>query len=129
MERRIGEVFEFEGKNLKVIQSDDCCGCYFESEGKGCLNKSHDLTGECNPLLRDFNVGVIFKDVEEIQRSIGEVFRLSGVEFEVAKGTCEDCHFNYGGCRVFRNALGECEYFRRIDRTNVCFKLRKNETD
>lgn len=129
MERRIGEVFEFEGKNLKVIQSDDCCGCYFESEGKGCLNKSHDLTGECSPLVRDFNVGVIFKDVEEIQRNIGEVFRLSGVEFEVAKGTCEDCHFRYGSCHVFRNALGECEYFRRSDRENVCFKLRKNEAD
>lgn len=60
MVRKIGEVFEFAGRRLKVekAQSGSCTGCFFL--GKKCLERVH---GECCDDFREDNTDVIFKEV------------------------------------------------------------------
>lgn len=62
MERKIGEVFEFEGRKLKVekVKHGSCTGCYFLNEN--CFD-SREVTGECVDEFRDDDTDVIFKDI------------------------------------------------------------------
>lgn len=63
-EREIGEVFEYEGKKLKVMkQVDGCTGCYFK--GSSCRNNR--IIGECIYCRRSDKIGVIFVEVKEEQ--------------------------------------------------------------
>jgi len=55
----IGEVFEYQGKTLKVVQSNQC---------KGCFNELNDVD-KCIPLLcgslrRQDGQNVIFIEIE-----------------------------------------------------------------
>lgn len=61
-EREIGEVFEYEGKKLKVMKGEDgCTGCYFKESQ--CRNNS--IIGECIYCRRNDKIGVIFVEVKE----------------------------------------------------------------
>lgn len=62
MERKIGEVFEFEGRRLKVekAQPNSCTGCFFVE--RKCLERVH---GECCDDFREDNTDVIFKEVTD----------------------------------------------------------------
>ncbi len=62
MERKIGEVFEFDGKKLRVekIKNGSCTGCYLYD--KSCFNNK-GVTGECVDDFREDNTDVIFKEV------------------------------------------------------------------
>lgn len=63
MERCIGEVFEFEGKKLKVEESKGICcdGCYFYDK----ICKENE-TGVCSYDCRTDSKNVIFKDITDI---------------------------------------------------------------
>lgn len=60
MERKIGEVFEFEGKKLKVeeVNSGSCEDCFFND--RKCLEW---IAGECCGCYRTDETDVIFKDI------------------------------------------------------------------
>ena len=61
-EREIGDVFEYEGKKLKVMKGEDgCTGCYFKESQ--CRNNS--IIGECIYCRRNDKIGVIFVEVKE----------------------------------------------------------------
>ena len=62
MVREIGEVFELEGKKLKVekAQPGSCTGCGLLNEN--CFDK-REVTGECVDEFRDDETDVIFKEV------------------------------------------------------------------
>ena len=64
MERKIGDIFTFEGKQLEVIKGD-CWDCYFLTEL--CCFKSSviDIIGECSEVNRKDNEDVCFKLIEE----------------------------------------------------------------
>lgn len=64
MERKIGEVFELEGRKLKVEKTEygECDGCYFFE--RECLQEIH---GECCDGVREDNTDVIFKDITDIE--------------------------------------------------------------
>lgn len=64
MERKIGEVFTFDGKQLEVIEGD-CEDCYFLC--RSCCFKSSvkDIIGECYASLRRDNEDVCFELIEE----------------------------------------------------------------
>ena len=62
MERKIGDVFTFDGKQFKVIEEADCDECYFQN--LNCVSSEYvDLLGECT--FRDDDKVVCFKLVEE----------------------------------------------------------------
>lgn len=60
-EREIGEVFEYEGKKLKVVEKITCDGCYFE----GLICRNNRIIGDCISTLRNDNKGVIFVDITD----------------------------------------------------------------
>lgn len=64
MERKVGEVFEFEGKKIKVIKGNhpDCEGCFFKE--KVC-NEKKEIIGYCTWFKRSKNDDVIFKEINE----------------------------------------------------------------
>ena len=62
MERKIGEVFEFNGVNLKVkrhLIRFSCKGCYFDKVKAHCQNMS------CAPSERTDKENVIFMEIKE----------------------------------------------------------------
>ena len=63
MERKIGEVFEFEGKKIEVkAASNGCDGCFLKE--KFCID-SADLVGTCGAGDRTDGKNVIFVEVQE----------------------------------------------------------------
>lgn len=66
MERKIGDIFEYEGEKLKVVNAGTACdGCYFK--GKSCDNRNYDITGICGWTRKD-NQPVRFIKVNEEQQ-------------------------------------------------------------
>ena len=66
MIRKIGEEFEYEGKKLKVVECDDCLGCYFLNMSRviPCSKpETRCIVGECAPAYRD-EESVIFVEVK-----------------------------------------------------------------
>ena len=62
MERRIGEVFEFNGVKLKTVRDDlqiPCLVCYFHKVRGFC----HEMN--CIKSERTDNESVIFKEIKE----------------------------------------------------------------
>lgn len=68
MERAIGEVFDFDGIKLRVIEEpfDTCDGCYFN--GKVCQEASIlKIIGNCGCIiLRKDKINIIFKEVKDM---------------------------------------------------------------
>ena len=64
-ERKIGEIFEFEGKTLKAIESKHytCYDCFFNSG-----NCSKYNIGYCEPKNRTDKKNIIFVEVEQLQK-------------------------------------------------------------
>lgn len=61
--RPIGEIFEWRGVKLQVVENKTCQGCYFCGDNN-CINFRHD-TGYCGHLVREDNKLVIFKRIIE----------------------------------------------------------------
>ena len=66
MERKIGEIFEYNGKTLEVVEtkSDTCYKCCFKEE-TGCCSKNKSKTGECEMIKRTDRRPVIFVEVKK----------------------------------------------------------------
>lgn len=64
MERKVGEIFECDGKKLQVIEDtlNECKNCYFY--GKECSNRK-DERGECLIDKRMDGQNVIFKELRD----------------------------------------------------------------
>ncbi len=61
MERKLGEVFEFEGKKLKVVESDSCTCCYFNY---ACTEEDEKQLGKCLDVHREDGKNIVFKEVD-----------------------------------------------------------------
>ena len=102
MERKIGEVFEFEGKKIEVkAASNGCDGCFLKEK---CCIDSADLVGTCGAGDRTDGKNVIFVEVQEQpqkteeikERKIGEVFEFEGHKIKAVDAdgrNCPKCFF------------------------------------
>lgn len=64
MERKIGEVFEYQGKKLRVqyVPEENCKGCFFD----GCCTRgAKSVTGYCDEENRTDGSFVIFTEVKD----------------------------------------------------------------
>lgn len=63
IERKIGEVFELNGRKMKVVsQINDCAAeCFLYKTGCGC---GCHITGECAGQLRKDKTDVVFQEVK-----------------------------------------------------------------
>ena len=128
-ERKVGEIFEYEGKKLKVEEkvSSDCYGCFFDEQHILCSNKA---LGYCGSEFRTDKKEVIFVEAKEQpqktesvkERKIGEVFEYQGKKIRVEESSgCDGCFFK-GRCSSLRKeVIGHCEFDCRTDDKAVIF--------
>lgn len=62
MERKIGEIFTYNGKTYQVVKSIACIDCAFR--GKLC---GEPYAGNCMPSSRSDKIGVIFKEIKDME--------------------------------------------------------------
>ena len=67
MERKIGEIFEYNGEWYQCIVGNGCKNCAFYKIK--CYNDNNDPIGDCCALRRKDNKEVIFKKLEKIGKS------------------------------------------------------------
>lgn len=61
--RPIGEIFEWHGVKLQVVENKTCEGCFFYDDA-ACLNYRND-TGYCGEYVREDKISIIFKRINE----------------------------------------------------------------
>lgn len=59
--RPIGEIFEWRGVKLQVVENKSCKGCFFD--GNECWNIDNVDAGLCYAKYRDDRKSVIFKRI------------------------------------------------------------------
>ena len=64
MERKVGDVFNFDGKKFEVIEGD-CEDCYFLTKLYCSKSSVMDIIGECSEVVRKDNEDVCFELIEE----------------------------------------------------------------
>ena len=109
MERRVGEVFEYQGKIFRVKEAEGkiCEGCSFLNK---CTCETKGAVGWCDCGTRSDKKNVIFVEVKEQQetetvkeRKIGEKFDYYGKTLEVVETKSDLC---YQCC--FKEETGRC---------------------
>ena len=65
MERKIGEIFTYNGKTYQVVKDNTCEGCAFMKNGH-CFSISK-LLGLCSYTNRTDKTGVIFKEINNME--------------------------------------------------------------
>ena len=123
MERKLGEIFECEGVNLRV-DNGTCSLCYFCNPVSGdCECSNMDLTGECLPINRYDGNRVCF--VNTFERKVGEEFEVK-LLLKVVEN--ENNEVSWKKCACFSNVgcLGACSEFSRLDGTNVHYEIIHN---
>ena len=123
MERKIGEIFTYNGKTYKVVKDNTCEGCAFMKNGH-CFSISK-LLGLCSYTNRTDKTGVIFKEINnmEIKNNQLTIDIPEGMEIDLknsdlAKGIVkfkkkdityddilQECPTNFSGLRVRNHCL------------------------
>ena len=62
IERKIGDIFDYKGKKLRVEKSDvcSCDGCFFIGQ---CMSFCKEITGQCEAVDREDSNNVIFVEI------------------------------------------------------------------
>lgn len=116
MERKVGEVFQYEGNTYQVVESIRCDGCAFNRSAK-CSTIREPL-GSCDSIKRKDRINVVFKEINNMENNqliidIPEGMEIDLENSDLAKGivkfkkkniTYDDilqaCPTNFGGIRV-----------------------------
>ena len=138
MERKIGEIFEYDGKTLEVVEtkSDTCYLCCFK-ENDGRCSKNKSKVGQCEMIKRSDRRPVIFGEVkdktkEQSQQTekpkelkIGETFEYKGRKLKAIEkegiDDCDGCVLFKEDCKRVHDLVGECEGKKRNDGKGVVF--------
>lgn len=91
MERKIGEVFEYNGEWYQCLESDGCALCNF----KELINCSEilDIRGHCRSDNRSDGKSAIFKKLKKVGGPViekGRIFQCLKVHYM----SCVECAFN-----------------------------------
>ena len=81
MERKIGEVFEYNGEWYQCIVGNDCENCAFNESKCYTVVDNGDPIGECCADRRKDNKDVISKKLEKV----GEPFKRNGYMYQEYK--------------------------------------------
>lgn len=65
MERKIGEVFTYNGKTYQVVKGIRCDGCAFNRDTK-CSTIREPL-GSCDSIKRKDSINVVFKEISDME--------------------------------------------------------------
>ena len=124
MERKIGEVFTYNGKTYQVVESIRCDGCAFNRSTK--YSTIREPLGSCDSIKRKDRINVVFKEINNMENNQLTINIPEGMEIDLensdlAKGiikfrdkwltlerihgsTKEDCYLtNRCGIRDYHN--------------------------
>lgn len=65
MERKLGEIFTYNGKIYQVVKGFSCKGCAFIKNG--CCDLVNELLGPCDYTKRTDKTNVIFKEINNME--------------------------------------------------------------
>ena len=120
MERKIGEIFEYNGEWYQCVEGYHCYDCDFRHENGTCIiyaNYPESKMGNCNGNYRTDNQNVVFKKLEKI----GEPYKLGEVLIQQYQGIAPI---------VLPEDLECSSIFRVISSINVIeIKLKQNKED
>ena len=122
MERKVGEIFTYNGKTYKVIKGYGCIGCSFVNR---CYNILYKIHGNCSNLHRKDNISVVFKEINnmEIKNNQLTIDIPKGMEIDLknsdlANGIVkfkkkditydnilQECPTNFSGLRVHNHCI------------------------
>lgn len=95
MERKVGEIFEYNGEWYQCVECDSCGKCPLRTTECGSGTKSDiadEVFGECSKLRRSDSKSVIFKKLEKV----GEPIRIENKSYQKIKvpdALCNNCAF------------------------------------
>ena len=81
MERKVGEVFQYEGKTYQVVESIRCDGCAFNRSAK-CSTIREPL-GSCDPIRRKDRINVVFKEINNMENNQLTINIPKGMEIDL----------------------------------------------
>lgn len=79
MERKVGEVFTYNGKTYQVVESIRCNGCAFK-----CSTIREPL-GSCGPIRRKDRINVVFKEINNMENIQLTINIPKGMEIDLEK--------------------------------------------
>lgn len=82
MERKIGEIFTYNGKTYQVVKSIACIDCAFRERVCGLL-KSY--IGPCTSNIRSDKTSVIFKEINNMENNQLTINIPEGMEIDLEK--------------------------------------------
>ena len=121
MERKIGEIFTYNGKTYQVVEvesDEECKGCAFEF--RGCCMP---FLGDCSPTHRTDGASVIFKEINNMENNQLTIDIPEGMEIDLdnsdlAKGIVkfkkkyityddilQECSTKFSGLRVRNHCI------------------------
>ena len=83
MERKIGEIFTYNGKTYQVVEvesDEECKGCAFEFRGC-CI----PFLGDCHPTYRTDGASAIFKEINNMENNQLTINIPKGMEIDLEK--------------------------------------------
>ena len=124
MERKVGEIFEYNGEWYQCVECDSCGECSLRTTECGSGTKSDiadEVFGKCSKVRRSNSKSVIFKKLEKV----GEPTMLDGKLVQKILTTdrysCNGCCFEYSGCDKADNDLC-CEH-------EIYVEIKQNKED
>lgn len=85
MERKVGEVFTYNGKTYKVVKSNMCMDCAFNGKICGLLMS---FIGNCNNFIADRRTdktNVVFKEINNMENNQLTISIPKGMEIDLEK--------------------------------------------
>lgn len=123
MERKVGEIFQYEGKTYQVVESIRCDGCAFNRSIK-CSTIREPL-GSCDSIKRKDRINVVFKEIKDMENNQLTIDIPEGMEIDLensdlAKGIVkfkkkdityddilQECSTNFSGLRVRNHCINK----------------------
>ena len=111
MERKLGEIFTYNGKIYQVVKGFSCKGCAFIKNG--CCDLVNELLGPCDYTKRTDKTNIIFKDTGYTVTKITPGGKCIGIY-----------QFNAGNTNFLKyyKICSQSEWESAIDRLNIWFK-------
>lgn len=81
MERKIGEIFTYNGKTYQVVESIRCNGCAFNRSIK-CSTIREPL-GSCDSIRRKDRINVVFKEINNMENNQLTIDIPEGMEIDL----------------------------------------------
>ena len=83
MERKVGEVFTYNGKTYQVVESNMCKDCAFFNTR--CDSVQTSVAGTCTPGGRKDNTNVAFKEINNMENNQLTINIPKGMEIDLEK--------------------------------------------